>query len=120
MLDIALSFLLGLIFPNMETRWLRTVLRLALPVAIDVVRDLTDRALPNDEKFDRATTQVAEVLDTAFEGLDEWKELDIAARDRIRAGLVELALFIYRVSDGKGGGRAARRTARRARRAARE
>jgi len=115
-LDAALGLILGLLFPNMETRWLRDVLRVAFPVAIEVVRKLEDSNVSNETKFRYAAREVAEVLDVAFGALPEWKDLDALRRATIVNGLVELALFIYRVSGGKGGGKVARQAARAARR----
>lgn len=119
MLNAAIDILLSLLFPRMETRWLRQVLRVAIPAAVAVVRELEDREATNEEKFRIATAKMSIVLDTAFEGVPEWRDLDVETREAIRAGLVELALFIFRVSGGKNGGRAARQAARQLRRASR-
>lgn len=119
LLDAALSVVLGLLFPKMETRWLREVLRVALPAAVSVVKTLEARDIPNAQKLEGAARQIADVLDVGFGALPEWRDLDDLARARIVNGLVELALFIYRVSDGPGGGKAARQATRAVRNAAR-
>lgn len=119
-MNLAIDILLSLLFPRMETRWLRQVLRVAIPAAVAVVRELEDRDASNEDKFHIATAKMSVVLDTAFEGVPEWRDLDVDARERIRAGLVELALFIFRVSGGKNGGRTARQAARALRQANRE
>jgi hypothetical protein len=116
MLDFAIGLILGLLFPNMETRWLREVLRVALPVAVNVVRKLESDTASNEDKFRYAAKEVAEVLEVAFGALSEWREMPTLTRGVIVSGLVELALFIYRVSGGRKGGKLARQAARAARR----
>lgn len=120
MLDAAIGLILSLVFPRMETRWLRAVIQVALPATIAIVRELEDRNASNDDKFQLAVDKVAEVLEVAFKAVPEWSELSPAARYRIRMGLVELALFIYRVSGGRNGGKTARQAAKALRRASKE
>lgn len=102
MIDLLIAPLFGFLFPR-SPAWVAQLIAAALPAVIDLVEemdDLNDR--PGNERFSFVITEVKELLDDGLDEIPEWSELDEKQRDRILGGLVELCLFIHRVSYGKG------------------
>lgn len=94
--------------------WLVPALVLAVPSVLNIVRTLREAGdtMSNEQKFTLAATMAGETLDSAFDAVPEWSDLDERQRDDIITGLVELALFIAKTTS--------RRDERKARRAARK
>lgn len=73
-----------------------------LPTVIEVVSGLLKSEGKGKDKRYAAVTAISEFVDSSFDDLPEWKELDEEQRDRMIAGWVETALFIIKV-EGEGG-----------------
>jgi|TARA_A200000159_G_C7055861_1_gene228215 hypothetical protein len=82
-----------LVFPQAPA-WVAQLLSLAVPATIEMVRELNDLKAEGKVKFDMAVSEIADLLDDAFDDLPEWSDLSEEQRDRIVGGLVELAVFL--------------------------
>ena len=92
--------------------WVSVFVGSILPVVFEVVEELEDiDELEGSAKFDLAIKTVADAVDDAFDSIPEWSDLSERQRDRIVQGLVELAVFIQRLTE-KDGKRSARRQVR--------
>lgn len=108
MLPGLIATLLALIWPGAPA-WVSVFIGSALPVVFEVVDELEEMGdLKGHQKFVVAVEAVGAALDEAFDAIPEWSDLTEIQRDRIVDGLVELALFVQRltIKDGK---RSARR-----------
>lgn len=110
-----ITAIVGFIWPAAPA-WLPKMIATALPASIEIVAALESRLdLSGSQRFALATEGVGELLDEALDEVPEWRELSEARRDRILAGLVELALFSERVGSRAGGKADVRRTVRKIR-----
>jgi hypothetical protein len=103
-----LEALLGFFFPAAPA-WLLPMLDAALPGTVEIVHALEDRDdLSGPARARLAIEEVGALLDEALDDVPEWRAISEARRDRIIGGLVELALFVERVSSRPGGRASAR------------
>ena len=112
MLTALLTTVLTLLVPNAPA-WLPTIIGAALPAAFEIVDELRDSGLKGPQKLQLAVVEIGLELDEAFDTIPEWSELKESQRDAIITGLVELALFIAKLTD-KQGKRGARKGVRKA------
>tara|TARA_R100000655_G_scaffold33875_2_gene66498 strand:- start:460 stop:816 length:357 start_codon:yes stop_codon:yes gene_type:complete len=116
MLEIVVGSLFSLVFPR-APGWIARLISSALPAVIDLVEELDDaKDRPGPERFAFVVEETKEMLDASLDDVPEWGELKERQRDRILGGLVELCLFIHRVSHRKRGRKDIRKALRKIRR----
>ncbi len=116
MIEILLVPVLSLLFPRAPA-WVARLIAAALPATADLVAELdTAKDRPGPERFAFVVSEVKSMLDEGLDEIPEWSKLEEDQRDRILGGLVELCLFIHRVSDTKRKRRDVRRALRKIKR----
>lgn len=98
-----ITALLTLLWPAAPA-WLARVIADLIPAVGAIVAALEGREdLTGPERAEVAIVEVGAFLDVALDDVPEWSAISEARRDRIIAGLVELALFAERVAARPGG-----------------
>ncbi len=118
MLEVIVGSLFSLLFPR-APKWVGLVISACLPAIVELVEeldDLKDRKGP--ERFTFVVKEVGQLLDSALDDIPEWSTIPEKNRDRMIGGLVEVSLFIHRVSGRKKGRKDVRRALRKLRQGA--
>ena len=100
MLESIVGFILSRLFKKAPAV-VATILLELFEAIVDFVEDLGDyNGMNGAEKMAYLVGKVRVFADEALDEVPRWKELPEDRRDAIIEGLAELALFIYRVTDG--------------------
>ena len=115
LLPTIIQSLLSLLWPAAPA-WAGEVLAGLLPLIVELVKEKDGDAGSGSDKMAAVVAEARELADDAFDDLPGWRDYPEKRRDRIIAGLAELALFLNHVSSQNGGASAVKKLARKLKR----
>lgn len=115
LLPTIVQSILSLLWPAAPA-WAGEVIAGLLPLLAELVSEQAGEDTTGAEKMRAVVAEARAAADLAFDDLPGWKDYPEKRRDRIIAGLAELALFLHQVSAQTGGQKAVRKLGRKLRR----